>query len=604
MTQIITIICVLITLISVTSADTATCQYTNKSFKIHKNPVSKYTCELSLGNPNKFISVTDINGNHNRRTDNDVKFLILNKNSKLEEFSSIFCTKFPNLEAIKFENVKINEIDAESLQGCENLMLFHLKNNDIHEIPENLFSENQKLVDIMITSNQVTSLEQDTFEMQENLKILNLKNNKINSLPDKIFVALSNLETLVLDNNQLADLNPRWFKELENLSQLSIGSNRITDLPEGVFGNLINLVGLNLESNSLTVIQSSSFPDNTIIKYINLKSNKIDSIDRNFVDNSKLTAILMENNICCKVRITDMKLVNAKLATCYDNYEAAITTEALEMNNGKVFARGKYPWIAAIMKKSGNREDYYCGGVLVSDRKVVTTARCVHKYERSAYKPMTLRDITVRLGSHDLTATSENGRVVPKISQINIHPDFKINEIKTEYDIAVIVLDKPVSMSKFVKSINLMDEGSEGRDISEGIVVSYGYKENQKLTAKSSPKELSTMFIPVEKCIHKNQATVSATADDTFCINEESPDKVCIEDIGSGLYVYYQQKYYLRGMLSSVITTNTDLCDDETVSIYTDATVYTEWINSIPTATVRSTFAPANSDFDGRPIWG
>lgn len=314
------IICVLMIEISIISAETATCQYSQKRIKIHKNQFEEYTCELSVENPNNFVRVTDIEGDHDENSDNDVKFLIFNQNMKLQEFSSIFCEKFQNLEAKKIENVEIRSIDADSLQGCPNLKLLHLISNKIREIPETFLSENLALVELVIIKNQLKTLAPDTLEMLENLKVLNLSSNKINVLPDRIFVALRNLENLNLDQNQLKNLNPEWFKELKNLNLLSINSNGIADLPQGVFSKLVNLELWSIKSNSLTVIHSDSFATRTKIKYIQVSSNQIDAIDPEFVQNSNLHGIYMTDNICFHTKSTNKNIIKTVLRNCFTNY--------------------------------------------------------------------------------------------------------------------------------------------------------------------------------------------------------------------------------------------------------------------------------------------
>ncbi|KAL7011373.1 hypothetical protein ACKWTF_014242 [Chironomus riparius] len=624
----ILIICVLTTLTSDTKADTATCQYSKNLIKINSEQYNEYTCELSVGNPNNFVTLTDIDGDHiDNNSDDDVKFLIFKPNINLQTFSPIFCERFPNLEAIKIDNSKINKIAAESLQGCPKLKLLHLNNNNLREIPENLFSENTELLEIMITSNQLNSLPQDTFEMQESLKILSLKNNKIKFLPDKIFVALISLKNLNLDQNQLKVLKLQWFKELESLERLSIISNEIADLPEGVFSSLINLETLILRSNLLTVIKSKSFASSTKIKNIELSYNQIDAIDTKFVQNSQIHVIFMHNNICFHTKSSVKSLINTVLANCFKNYESRFnngpaptsrgptrsttttttTTRrpparptqptippASELNNGKLFARGTYPWIAAIMNRNG---EYYCGGVLVSSRKIVTSAKCLHNYVSSRFQQMSKDDFSIILGSHDLTNPSERGRTIPTVSDIKIHPTFKIDKIKTN-DIAVIVLAARVSFTRFVKSINLMDEGSDESEITNGTVASYGYKNNRKLTAKSAPKELKTSILDSVSCLIGYNAFVHTSGAETFCINETLSDRVCIEDIGSGLFVKHESEFYLRGILSSVVTKDVNLCDDQTLSIYTDVVKFTDWIRSIPEATIQQA-----SNFDDRPVW-
>lgn len=205
---------------------------------------------------------------------------------------------------------------------------------------------------------------------------------------------------------------------------------------------------------------------------------------------------------------------------------------------------------------------------------------------------MSLNDIKVILGSHDLTASSENGRLTPDISSITIHPNFNINSMKSDSDIGVIVLAAPVRTTNSVRSINLISEGSDPESVSNGKVVSFGYKENKKLTAKSVPKELNADIEDGDNCILKNQAIIYAFGSQTFCINEETSDQICIEDIGSGMFVKHGQQFYLRGLLSSVISNDIDTCDEKTVSIFTDVPKLTKWIQSVPDAPVQQ-FVPS-----------
>jgi secreted trypsin-like serine protease len=202
---------------------------------------------------------------------------------------------------------------------------------------------------------------------------------------------------------------------------------------------------------------------------------------------------------------------------------------------------------------------------------------------------MSLRDFKVVLGSHNLNDTSERGRITPTIAEIKIHPEFNIRSTRNDYDIAVIVLAQSVSETRYVKAINLIDVDSEPEEIRDGIVASYGYKNNRRLTTKSAPKELNTKFLDSLSCLIDYQVMAHASGKNTFCISEESTDRVCIEDIGSGLFVKYEGQFYLRGLLSIVAANDVDICDEKTFAIYTDVEKYTDWIRSVPETLVRST---------------
>lgn len=316
------IFCVILYQRCETSAETATCQYTEKNIIIDFFMYSKYSCELSFNNLKTFDSVTNIEGDHeNENTDGNVKILESSSPAVINEFSSTFCEKFPNLEFLKLENVKINSIDEISLQNCQYLKILLLNNNEIREISQRLFSENSELHEIHIISNQLETLHDETFEMQENLKQLILSNNKISFLPSGIFKSLWGLHTLNLDENQIEILDPKWFMKLKSLVKLSLKSNLIYDLPQEIFSNLNNLEVLELNSNHLTVINSNSFPSQGKLLSVYLSFNKIDAIDSKFIHNSPITTLVMENVSCFQSSLVFREEMDVKLEKCYDNFK-------------------------------------------------------------------------------------------------------------------------------------------------------------------------------------------------------------------------------------------------------------------------------------------
>ena len=314
------IFCLFLYPISEISANTASCSYAKSDIFIFfiKNP--GYKCEFNF-NSKTYESVTEIDGDHERRkADGNVNILLSYQSSKMREFSSVFCEKFSNIEAIKLENVKIKSFDDNSLQNCQSLRLLHLNNNEIQEIPERLLSENPELSEIEIGSNQIESLAPDTFEMQEKLKKLFLNNNKIESLPGRIFRNLKNLERLNLNENKIEILDPEWFKELQKLEKLSLNSNKINDLPEGVFSTLKNLQLLEVNNNKLSAIYADSFGVHRALTNVHLSFNNIDAIDPNFVLESPISVVLMEDNKCFNQNVTRRDLVEEDLETCFNNF--------------------------------------------------------------------------------------------------------------------------------------------------------------------------------------------------------------------------------------------------------------------------------------------
>jgi len=96
---------------------------------------------------------------------------------------------------------------------------------------------------------------------------------------------------------------------------------------------------------------------------------------------------------------------------------------------------GEFPWMVVILGPTNN---YIGGGVLVSNRHVITTAHKVFNFQASGLK--------VRLGEWDAKANIEPFKYVESVvSRIRINPFF--NRVNLQNDIAVLTLDRPVDLA-------------------------------------------------------------------------------------------------------------------------------------------------------------
>jgi len=156
---------------------------------------------------------------------------------------------------------------------------------------------------------------------------------------------------------------PLLFVSMTDIKALDLSLNKISDLPKNMFSFLVNLEELNLRSNKLTVIHADSFGIHPRLRKINLYKNNIHAIDEKFIDNTKVTTIDMNRNVCSQDRMQDnydhwLEISNHKsnirevLRTCFENYESTYKFKCGRpkimsnetTNNGERIKHGQFPW--------------------------------------------------------------------------------------------------------------------------------------------------------------------------------------------------------------------------------------------------------------------
>lgn len=364
---------ILVALSAKVKSQTAECSYLYKSFATYgRRPTNEtyYSCTLNTKQANYGQRLTTFKGQHLlRQSDANVKHLRIFDGNKLKIFSSIFCQKFPNLEAIFTNETSIEFFDENSLSSCKDLKYLFVEFNRIRGVSENLLTQNSKLLNIWIQSNPLTTLPENLFLNQKELENLDLSKNQINFLPSIIFRPLTKLEILYFYNNKLQSINPEWFVNLQNLRWLGLAGNQIlevpskcfatlrnlkrlwlyenrikslksdsfdglqnlqvlnlrnneiSDLPVGVFTQLTNLQELSLFSNNLRIIHSDSFSFHDDLTDIYLGNNKINAIDSKVIDNTAVSNLGMSNNICSQLDTEGRSAIKPNLKRCFDSYQ-------------------------------------------------------------------------------------------------------------------------------------------------------------------------------------------------------------------------------------------------------------------------------------------
>ncbi|XP_055603932.1 chymotrypsin-like elastase family member 1 [Uranotaenia lowii] len=240
---------------------------------------------------------------------------------------------------------------------------------------------------------------------------------------------------------------------------------------------------------------------------------------------------------------------------------------------------GQWPWHVALYHQEKGKWAYKCGGTLIDQRHVLTSAHCAVQRNGRALSETKIR---VELGKHDLYENMGQEVQVRNVSEVLVHPEFSLNR----NDIAMLVLNRNVRYSDSVAPICLEDARKgllanlEGE---RGWVAGWGITENETLSTK-----LKTVEMPVVSSALCSQSDPVLFGrfifPGSYCASDRNGSTVCLGDSGGGMYFSAGDHFELRGIVSFAAKTRDGKCLPEKFVVFTNVAYYYGWIS-------RSTFA-------------
>ena len=94
------------------------------------------------------------------------------------------------------------------------------------------------------------------------------------------------------------------------------------------------------------------------------------------------------------------------------------------------------------------------------------------------------------------------------------------------------------------------------------------------------PKTIDVKIINDGACFRPYPALLKISSERTFCATGKNDESLCSGDSGGGLLFKKQDKWYLRGLVSAALTTETGVCKTEAPVIFTDIARFKNWIRS------------------------
>jgi len=239
-----------------------------------------------------------------------------------------------------------------------------------------------------------------------------------------------------------------------------------------------------------------------------------------------------------------------------------LTGDGRAIIDGTDAAVGEFPWIAGIVRKDVAAPGLVGGGALVGDQWVITAAHSL--------SGLSIANLEVWLGITDLSDTVS--RRTYNVLAVYLHPDFETANGTSVNDLALLLLDRPVSGIDTLPLIENESDLAEGDlvEVSGWGVSEPGLSQPSQILQKAQAEILS---------LAEAEATYGDVIEPVHlpAVDPAAIATPCIGDSGSPLVKNFSGTDRLAGLVSF----GTVDCDDASLpTIYTRIPLFAIWINA------------------------
>lgn len=247
--------------------------------------------------------------------------------------------------------------------------------------------------------------------------------------------------------------------------------------------------------------------------------------------------------------------------------------------NGIRTPKGQFPWAVPIFEKTDDRKPkYICGSTIISQRHLVTAAHCM--YDQQVGTLRNANDLTTVPGMYNIDNFFDSELQERAVSKIIVNEDYYFEDTAlTDSDIAVLVIDQPVTYNDLVRPVCLWGESDNLEQIvgAKGFVSGWGITETGDA---KFPSYVTATIVDRRDCSRKLEKAI-APMSRLFCADGHG-SVPCTGDSGSGLVIKRGQRYFIRGIVSvGQFDPNTLTCARDKYVVYTDIAPYRYWLSKI-----------------------
>lgn len=235
------------------------------------------------------------------------------------------------------------------------------------------------------------------------------------------------------------------------------------------------------------------------------------------------------------------------------------TRQFPKITGGRPADPGEWPWMAALLSRGPDKA--FCGGVLITDRHVLTAAHCVHNHRRE--------ELYVRLGEYDFKRYDETRARDFTVMEIREHEEY---DMKTyENDIAILKTGRPTMFTSYVWPICMppLGESWEGYN---SIIIGWG----SMFFGGPHSHTLMEVSVPVWNQQQCDRSFVHRIPDTVLCAGAfEGGRDSCQGDSGSPLMVQLPNE---RWVVVGIVSWGVRCGEPNYPGVYTRVGSYVNWI--------------------------
>lgn len=247
---------------------------------------------------------------------------------------------------------------------------------------------------------------------------------------------------------------------------------------------------------------------------------------------------------------------------------------------GKAAREADWPWHAAIFKRDhSTREEYICGGTVISENFILTAAHCTVMYG-AIVSP---EHFVVKLGLHNKSSPTENTKSY-EIVEVIRNDEFSIKNLQN--DIALLRTEEDITYTDYIQPICLWPQTRSDLNYvinipTGGSVAGWGLGDDHKPVDILQDAQLPV--VDYATCMKSNPnhfRRILSNVSSNYCAgNPVNQINVCDGDSGGGMYFKIDSAWYIRGLVSAGVRSDEKgKCDPQHFVTFTDIPYYLKWI--------------------------